>query len=285
MEAVQAGGTPPPSSSITSVTASCTPATVIAGQTSQCSTTVQGTGSFNSAVTWSVQGSGNGSINSSGLYSAPATVQSAMQVTVTATSVGDPTKTGSAAVTVTAAWVQPSITTQPLNQAVTAPQTATFTAAADGNPVPTVQWSKNGVAIPGATSPSYTTPPTTVADNGNKFKATFTNSAGFAITAEVTLTVNAAPTGPSITTQPSNLAVVVGQPANLCVVATGTAPLNYQWSRNGAAITGANASCFAIAVTTPSDNGSVFTVVVSNSAGSVTSAPATLTVNALWCFS
>jgi hypothetical protein len=93
------GGTAPPSS-VTSVTASCTPATVIAGQTSQCSATVQGTGNFNSAVTWSVQGSGNGSINSSGLYSAPATVAASTKVTVTATSAGDPTKTGSAAVTV-----------------------------------------------------------------------------------------------------------------------------------------------------------------------------------------
>jgi hypothetical protein len=126
-----------PAPSITGVSVSCTPATVFAGQTSQCTATVQGTGNFNSAVTWGVQGSGNGSISSSGLYTAPATVQSAMQVTVTATSVGDPTKTGSAAVT-----VAPPLTVS-IHGAVTAmvlggSQTMT---ASSNNPGTTFAWS------------------------------------------------------------------------------------------------------------------------------------------------
>jgi len=63
-------------------------------------------------------------------------------------------------------------------------------------------------------------------------------------------------------------------------VASGTAPLSYQWQKNGTNISGATGSSYATPATKTSDNGSTFAVVVSNSAGSVTSASATLTVNA-----
>src|SRR3979411_2331991 len=69
-----------------------------------------------------------------------------------------------------------------------------------------------------------------------------------------------------------------GQTATFSVPATGTGPLSYQWQRNGTAIGVATSATYTTAATVPSDNGAVFTVVVSNSAGSVTSAPATLTV-------
>jgi hypothetical protein len=92
-----------------------------------------------------------------------------------------------------------------------------------------------------------------------------------------TLTVNVVP--PSITAQPVNQTVTAGQTANFTVVATGTAPLNYQWQRGGVAIPAAISSTYTTPATTTSDTGAQFTVVVSNSAGSVTSTPATLTVN------
>ncbi len=89
------GGTPsPPPSTITSVAASCVPTSVLVSQTSQCSSAVQGTGNFDSSVTWSASG---GTINSSGLLTAPASVGT---VNITATSKQDPTKNGPAAVTV-----------------------------------------------------------------------------------------------------------------------------------------------------------------------------------------
>ena len=84
---------------------------------------------------------------------------------------------------------------------------------------------------------------------------------------------------PSITTQPTNETVAAGTTASFSVVATGTAPLAYQWSENGKAISGATSSNFTIGPTTTSDNGAQITVLVSNSAGSVTSVGATLTVN------
>jgi hypothetical protein len=62
------------------------------------------------------------------------------------------------------------------------------------------------------------------------------------------------------------------------VAATGTAPLAYQWRRNGTDIAGATASSYTTPATTLADNGAQFTVVVSNAAGAVTSSAATLTV-------
>jgi acid phosphatase len=85
---------------------------------------------------------------------------------------------------------------------------------------------------------------------------------------------------PLITTQPVNQTVMVGQTATFSVVATGTAPLSYQWQKNGANIAGATSSSYTTPATTAADSGSMFDVVVSNTAGSVTSNSVSLTVNA-----
>jgi len=91
--------------------------------------------------------------------------------------------------------------------------------------------------------------------------------------------VNAAPVGPTITTQPANQTVTAGQTATFTVVAGGTAPLSYQWQKNGTNIAGVTSTSYTTPVTTTADSGSTFRVVVSNTAGTVTSAAATLTVN------
>jgi hypothetical protein len=84
--------------------------------------------------------------------------------------------------------VAPAITTQPASMSVTAGQTATFTIVATGSP--TYQWYKNGTAISGATSPSYTTPTTTTTDNGALFSVVVTNSASAVTSSAATLTVS-----------------------------------------------------------------------------------------------
>lgn len=84
---------------------------------------------------------------------------------------------------------------------------------------------------------------------------------------------------PAITTQPSAQTVTAGGNVSFSVVATGTAPLTYQWKLNGAAIAGATSSSYAISNAQSSQAGD-YTVTVSNSAGSVTSNTAKLTVNA-----
>src|ERR1700674_303533 len=92
-------------------------------------------------------------------------------------------------------------------------------------------------------------------------------------------TANAAPVAPTITTPPANQTVTAGQTATFTVVAAGTAPLSYQWQKNGANIAGATSASYTTPVTATTDSGSTFRVVVTNTAGTVTSAAATLTVN------
>ena len=86
-------------------------------------------------------------------------------------------------------------------------------------------------------------------------------------------------TAPTITAQPASLTVTTGAAATFSVTATGTAPLTYQWRKNGGGIGGATSASYRLSSTTMSDNGSTFSVVVSNSAGSVQSSTATLSVN------
>ena len=75
---------------------------------------------------------------------------------------------------------------------------------------------------------------------------------------------------PAITTQLSSSTVISGGAASFSVVATGTSPLAYQWKKDGSSISGATSSTYTIASTKTADAGS-YTVVVTNSAGSVTS--------------
>ena len=175
--------------------------------------------------------------------------------------------------------VAPSLTVQPVNVTVTAGQTATFSVSASGTAPLSYQWRKNTTNISGATAASYTTPATTAPDNGAKFDVVVSNGAGSATSNQAILTVNAAPVAPTITTQPANQTVTAGQTATFSVVASGTAPLTYQWQKNGSAISGATATSYTTPVTTTADSGELFRVVVSNSAGSVTSNSATLTVS------
>jgi Protein of unknown function (DUF4038)/Putative collagen-binding domain of a collagenase/Immunoglobulin domain len=175
----------------------------------------------------------------------------------------------------------PSITEQPSNQTVMVGQMATFTAAAASSAPVSYQWSKSGASIAGATQATYTTPPTALTDNGASFQVVISNSAGSITSRTATLTVTADPTAPSIVTQPVSQTVSVGQKATFSVIASGTAPLSYQWQKNRTAISGATAASYTTAATTSADNGATFAVVVSNSAGSATSHSVTLTVQSV----
>jgi phosphatidylinositol-3-phosphatase len=88
-----------------------------------------------------------------------------------------------------------------------------------------------------------------------------------------------APTAPAITSQPASVTVTAGQTAHFAITASGTAPLGYQWARNGGNITGATSAGYTTGPTTAGDNGALFSVTVSNAAGSVTSSKALLTVD------
>jgi Immunoglobulin domain/Galactose oxidase, central domain len=84
---------------------------------------------------------------------------------------------------------------------------------------------------------------------------------------------------PIITTQPVDQSVAMGDPGNFKVVASGNPAPAYQWQKNGQAIAGASSPDYITPATTSLDDGSTFTVIVSNTVGSITSNPATLLVN------
>ena len=88
-------------------------------------------------------------------------------------------------------------------------------------------------------------------------------------------------TPPSITTQPASQSITVGHTATFKVVATGTAPLSYQWLKKGANIAGATSASYTTPTVTSADNGATFQVKIKNSVGQVTSTAATLTVDPL----
>jgi hypothetical protein len=175
--------------------------------------------------------------------------------------------------------VVPSISQQPTNQTVTAGQTATFSVTASGTPAPTYQWYQGATLIGGATSASYSIANTTMGQSGESFSVVVSNSAGSITSNAVTLTVNTASAAPTITQQPVNVTVTAGQTATFSVTATGTPTPIYQWYQGTTLIAGATSASYSITNTTTGESGESFDVVVSNSAGNVTSNTVTLTVN------
>lgn len=188
----------------------------------------------------------------------------------------------SAAITVD---TPPAVTTQPVNQTVTAGLSATFTASASGSPTPTVQWQVSTNAggawsdVAGATSLTLTFT-AGQPQNGNWYRAVFTNTASSATSDAVTLTVG---TGPAMTAQPDNATVNAGQTATFTAAASGTPTPTVQWqvSTNGGGVwadvpsaTSATLSFTASA----GQGGNQYRAVFTNGVGPVTSNAATLTV-------
>ncbi len=178
-----------------------------------------------------------------------------------------------------------SIVTQPRSTTAAVGQSAMFTVTAAGTPTPSYQWLKNNVAIPGATSAAYITPPVASTDAGSTFSVTVMNGEHTVTSAPATLNVGSGSgTGgsgaPVIATQPANQSVIVGAAATFTVVASGgTGTLTYQWYLNGTAITGGTGSTYTTPTTTASSNAEQFYVMVKDGAGkTVTSNTVTLTI-------
>jgi hypothetical protein len=277
---IQASGTGDPTGPSLAITSDPANQTVTAGQTASFSVAASGTAPL--TYQWSRNGASISGATSAS-YSTPATTlaDNGAQFYVVVSDPAGNVTSRTAVLTVTSAAVAPSITSEPANQTVTAGQTAAFSVSATGTAPLAYQWSRNGAAISGANSASYRTPATTLADNGAQFYVVVTDPAGNATSSTAVLTVTSAAVAPSFTSQPASRTVTAGQTAAFSVTATGTAPLTYQWLKSGQPIAGATSSTYTTPATTSSDNGSQFSVTVSNSAGSVTSNTASLTVNAL----
>ena len=192
----------------------------------------------------------------------------------------------------------PTITMQPADQAASAGANATLIVVASGNPTPTYQWqvSTNGgtswadltntAPYSGATTTTLIMTAVTASQHGNQYRAVATNSVGTATSAAATLTVNV---GPAITTQPANQTVTAGQNAQLTVGASGNPTPTYQWqvSTNGGTswadltngtYSGVTSATLTLTSSTAGLNAYQYRCVATNSAASVTSSVATLTV-------
>jgi hypothetical protein len=120
-----------------------------------------------------------------------------------------------------------------------------------------------------ATSPVTAFDTIAIGENSNSMSSvTFSN---------VNVTYTSA--APAISTQPASQTVTAGSAATFTVVATGTPAPTYQWNKGGTAVSGATNATYSIAAAAASDAGD-YTVTVTNSAGTVTSSVATLTVSA-----
>ncbi len=167
----------------------------------------------------------------------------------------------------------PIITTQPQNQTVSAGDPAGFSASAIGQNPLEYQWYFNSNSITGATNNNLIFGSTTTNDAGYYF-VIVTNASGSATSSVATLSVVISPI---ILTNPASLTVSTGSAAGFSVSALGAAPLSYQWQFSGTNITDATNSSYARPNVQLADTGN-YTVIVTNFAGSVTSAPAVLTV-------
>ncbi|RQW79645.1 MAG: hypothetical protein EHM14_07965, partial [Methanothrix sp.] len=170
----------------------------------------------------------------------------------------------------------PGIAAQPDSLTVCEGQKAAFSVKAMGTETLAYQWKKNGVEIGGANADVYAIPNARVGDAGN-YSVTVSNSCGLIESIPATLTVN---TKPLIRGQPEGQVVCTKTPVSLRVVATGTEPFCYQWTRNGVLIPGADESVYSISSASLDDAGS-YSVTVTNICGSVESSIAALVLNSM----
>ena len=184
--------------------------------------------------------------------------------------------------------ILPVVTTQPADQSVIAGATATFTAAASGEPAPAVRWRVKRIGDPifadiaGANAETYSFT-ATLADNGAQFLVEFENRVGKVLSNVATLTVSLPPT---VTANPVDRIVRAGRTATFTASATGGPAPIVQWevSTDGGtawgAVTGATSTTLAFSTTT-ADSGKRYRAVFTNSHGSATTTTATLTVRSV----
>ncbi len=166
----------------------------------------------------------------------------------------------------------PAIIVPPLNRTVNQGHPTIFTVTAGGSPTLFYQWQLGGTNVAGATASTYVISSAQPSQAGN-YWVIVTNNYGSVTSAVRTLTVISPP---AITGQPQNQSVAPGSNATFTVTATG-GNLSYQWLFNAGTIGGATASSYTVGGAQTNNAGN-YSVVVTNTAGTVTSSNALLTV-------
>ena len=168
----------------------------------------------------------------------------------------------------------PSIATQPSSAVICEGISKMLSVSVDGTSPLSYQWYKGGTIISGAVSSTYLIGSAAATDAGNYYvKAT--NICGVATSQNASLTVN---NNVSITSQSSSSSVCSGASPSLSVTANGTAPISYQWYKNGATISGATNNAYSLTSVDTSDDATYYAI-ATNSCNSDQSNPIILTVN------
>jgi hypothetical protein len=268
----------PPGGTAPAITQQPASLTVTAGEAATFSVLATGTAPL--SYQWFMNGIASGTDSNTFSIAETTSGQTGAHIDVTVTNAAGAVTSAMVTLTVTAAATAPTITEQPASETVSAGQAASFSVTATGTAPLSYQWFVNGTAS-GSNSNTFSIAQTTTGQTGAQIHVKVTNTAGSATSNTVTLTVNApAPTAPTIVTQPTDATVTAGQSATFLVTATGTAPLTYQWSLNGAAA-GTNSNAFTISQATVAQTGAQIFVTVTNTVGHATSQTVTLTVNAV----
>jgi BarA-like signal transduction histidine kinase len=158
---------------------------------------------------------------------------------------------------------------------VAAGQAVMLSATANGTAPFTYQWYKDGSPVSGATASALSISNFQVVNTGT-YSAVVANSAGSAVSDNAIL--NLATLAPVITTQPASQIVTQGASVTFTASASGSPAPAYQWTLNGTSLSGANNATLTVA-NIQAGNAGTYNLVATNSAGSVTSNPATLIVN------
>lgn len=182
---------------------------------------------------------------------------------------------------VTLVKTPPYIVVQPVDRVVVTNGNTSFSVAAGGSRPLSFQWFFNDVAIPSTNNASATNATLLIANAGTNnaglYHVRVLNSEGSVDSVKVTLYVQTLP--PVIASQPSSVTKQAGDTAEFTVLASGSAPLTYQWYFNSStALSGGTNATLSLTNVQVVNQGS-YHVVVANLRGTATSAPVTLTVN------
>ncbi len=159
----------------------------------------------------------------------------------------------------------PAIVWSPRNISAHPGDYVELTVAATGNPAPTIQWQKDGVAIPGATCTTLWFAPVEPGQAG-RYRAVATNSAGSATSPSATLLVHA---GPEVLPVSNSVGVVHGESAALHAGAVGAN--SWQWYKGGRAIT-STTETLTLQSVAPADVG-IYDCLASGPGGGTLTAP------------
>jgi autotransporter-associated beta strand protein len=251
----------------TSISAQPAAVTQCSGTTANFSVTAAGQGTI--TYQWRKDGSSLSSETNSSLSLSNIASSNAGQYSVIVTGGCGSVTSSNALLTVQPATV---IATQPTASTVCQNNTANFSVSATGQGTLSYQWKRDGTDV--GTNSSSLSVSNAQSSNAGSYTVDVTGGCGTVTSNAVTLTVNPAT---SITTQPTASAGCEGQNTTFTVVATGTAPLTYQWKFGGVNISGATASTYNILSTTNANDGSYF-VTVSGGCGTVNSSAVDLSV-------